>query len=105
MACAESTLTASQFQTLTYQSISFGEGHNSRYNRGMTEAQRRARTIQLWLTLPPAKRTEDGVLCFYGWLREHAPELLPGGHGDSYQLLMLQLRPHIHAQARLDTLV
>jgi hypothetical protein len=65
----------------------------------MTGAQRRARVIQLWRKLPPPKRTEDGVLSFYGWLREHAPELLHEGHGDSYQRLMLQLRPHIHAKA------
>jgi hypothetical protein len=68
----------------------------------MKETQRRARIIQLWLKLPPAKRTEDGVLSFYGWLRERAPELLHEGYGDSYQLLMIELKSHIHAKARLD---
>jgi hypothetical protein len=100
--CLNLLLPVLSFQ-LSLQSNGIGEkSTSSPYNPRMNAAQRRARIIQLWLKLPPAKRTEDGVLSFYGWLREHAPELLHEGRGDSYQLLIVELQRHVHAEARLD---
>ena len=50
------------------------------------EEVRRARVRQLFETRYPGERTETEVLAFYGWLKEHHPEMLPRKrHGDRYQ--------------------
>jgi hypothetical protein len=50
------------------------------------EEVRRARVRQLFEARYPGERTETDVLAFYGWLKEHHPELLPRKrHGSRYQ--------------------
>lgn len=50
------------------------------------EEVRRARVRQLFDARYPEERTEAEVLAFYGWLKEHHPELLPQKrHASRYQ--------------------
>jgi hypothetical protein len=55
----------------------------------MTDADRRAQLIALWLELPAAERTyETGPMNFYQWVRDNRPDLLVDGPGDyPYQCL------------------
>jgi hypothetical protein len=41
------------------------------------ETLRRNRVRQLFQHLAPDQRTEGEILAFYGWLKQHHPELLP----------------------------
>jgi hypothetical protein len=62
----------------------------------MTEADRRAQLITLWLERPEEERTDTGILFFYQWLEEHHPELLKRGSGDPYQYLKADLTGHLN---------
>jgi hypothetical protein len=54
----------------------------------MTDADRRAQLIALWLERPEVERTyETGPLNFYQWVRDNRPDLLVDGPGDPYQRL------------------
>jgi hypothetical protein len=54
----------------------------------MTDADRRAQLLEIWLEGPPEERTEEtGILIFYEWVQENRPDLLKSGAGDPYQHL------------------
>jgi len=55
----------------------------------MTDADRRAQLLELWLALPENERTyETGPLNFYQWVQDNRPDLLVDGTGDyAYQVL------------------
>lgn len=55
----------------------------------MTDADRRAQLLELWLALPEKERTyETGPLNFYQWVRDNRADLLVDGPGDiAYQVL------------------
>jgi hypothetical protein len=61
----------------------------------MKDAERLRHLLPLWLQRPPDKQTENDVLIFHAELLQNRPDLLVGGHGDSYQHLMADLRPYI----------
>ena len=60
-------------------------------NKKDPEAVRVARVRQLWEARQLKERTGMQVLIFYGWLKEHYPDLLKRGHGDPYQHLKSEL--------------
>ena len=54
----------------------------------MSDAERRAQLLQLWLNLPEGERTyETGPMNFYQWVRDNRPDLLVDGPGDPCQRL------------------
>jgi len=53
----------------------------------MKNEERISRVRQLWVQRPEDKRSENDVLMFHAELTREHPELLNGGHGDSYQHL------------------
>ena len=50
-----------------------------------SETVRRLRVRQLFNSRPEEERTATGVVNFYGWLRDHYPDLIKSGQGDPYQ--------------------
>lgn len=62
----------------------------------MSDADRRARLIELWLRRPQEERTDTGILLFYKWVEENHPELLKRGSGDPYQYLKVDLTGHLN---------
>jgi len=63
----------------------------------MTDADRRAQLIRLWLERPEEERaTETGPLLFYHWVEKNRPDLLAHGKGDPYQHLKVDLTGHLN---------
>jgi len=58
----------------------------------MKNEERISRIRQLWVQRAEDKRSESDVLMVHGELTREHPELLNGGHGDSYQHLKSDLR-------------
>jgi len=57
------------------------------------DAVRRVRVRQLFQARPANEHTENGVLLFFGWLKQNHPALLPQGkQGDPYQHLKSDLQ-------------
>jgi len=63
----------------------------------MTDAERRAQLLALWIEHPAHEHTsETGILNFYHWVSENRSELLVTGKGDPYQHLCGDLAGHIN---------
>jgi hypothetical protein len=63
----------------------------------MTDADRRAQLLAIWLERPEDERTaETGIMNFYLWVRKYRPNLLVTGKGDPYQHLRNDLAGHIN---------
>jgi hypothetical protein len=62
----------------------------------MTDADRRARVLELWLQRPPEEHTDVGILNFYQWMEANYPDLLLRGKGDPYQHLRVDLTGHLN---------
>lgn len=64
--------------------------------------QQRLRLVELWLDRPKDQRTDDDLLRFYGWLSEHAPDLIPPAESGAgtYQQLRTLLSNHIIERSR-----
>ena len=61
-------------------------------SKEQNEAIRRKQVRELFLSRPPEERMGQGaILCFYVWLREYRPEILPRGN-DPYKQLELDLK-------------
>ena len=59
-----------------------------RRTMAMTDADRRAQLIALWLERPSEERTDEtGIVNFYKWVKDNRPDLLKSGAGDPYQHL------------------
>jgi len=63
---------------------------------GMTDADRRAQLLTLWLERPEDERTDTGIVNFYQWMEENHPDLLQRGKGDPYQTLRADLVGHVN---------
>ena len=62
----------------------------------MTDADRRARVLELWLERPPEEHTDVGILNFYQLMEQNHLELLVRGKGDTYQPLRVDLTGHLN---------
>jgi hypothetical protein len=65
---------------------------NSR--RKLKPAEQARRIVEVWQERPRPQRTSEHVLTFYGWLTEHASELVPPGPG-SFQKVRDLLALHV----------
>jgi hypothetical protein len=62
----------------------------------MKDHERQTELASLWLShYSPDKRTAHNVISFYGWVRDHRPELLVRQTHDPLLRLKADLRGHI----------
>jgi hypothetical protein len=61
----------------------------------VTDKERQALVLSLWLQRPADKRTSHDLFVFFGELERTHPELLKRGRGDPYQQLKVDLRGYI----------
>jgi hypothetical protein len=58
----------------------------------MTDADRRAQLLTLWLERSEEEReSQPGKLNFLHWLQTNRPDLIVNGRGDPYQILVVDL--------------